>query len=125
MGKEKICGIYKITSPTGKIYIGQSPDIYKRWNVYRLMLCKPQRRLYRSIKKYGWENHIAEVIEKCEIIDLSKKEKYWIKYYNSYNSHNGMNLTIGGEGSRGHKWTNEAKEKQSKRFGCFARTTCK
>jgi len=26
----KICGIYKITSPTGKIYIGQSVDIMRR-----------------------------------------------------------------------------------------------
>lgn len=25
--QEAICGIYKITSPTGKIYIGQSKDI--------------------------------------------------------------------------------------------------
>lgn len=26
----KICGIYKITSPSGKIYIGQSIDIKRR-----------------------------------------------------------------------------------------------
>lgn len=28
---EKKCGIYKITSPSNKIYIGQSVDIKKRW----------------------------------------------------------------------------------------------
>ena len=28
-------GIYKITSPTGRIYIGQSVDIYYRWNDYK------------------------------------------------------------------------------------------
>ena len=27
---EKICGIYKITNPKGKVYIGQSIDIEKR-----------------------------------------------------------------------------------------------
>lgn len=25
-------GVYKITNPSGKIYIGQSVDIYNRWN---------------------------------------------------------------------------------------------
>ena len=29
---EKICGIYKITNLiNGKVYIGQSQDIYERW----------------------------------------------------------------------------------------------
>lgn len=110
----KLCGIYKITSPSGKIYIGQSPDINRRWNVYRLELCKLQRRLYRSIKKYGWENHKTEVIEICSIKKLNEKEIYWISFYNSFGTFHGMNLTIGGEGSRGHKWTAKAKEKQSK-----------
>lgn len=27
MNKKNICGIYKITSPTGKIYVGQAIDI--------------------------------------------------------------------------------------------------
>lgn len=30
MDKIIICGIYKITSPSGKIYIGQSRDVEKR-----------------------------------------------------------------------------------------------
>lgn len=43
-------GIYKITNPKGKIYIGQSIDIDKRINTYRLMHCKDQKLLYNSIK---------------------------------------------------------------------------
>lgn len=35
MSKEKICGIYKITSPSGKVYIGQSNNIIKRWITYK------------------------------------------------------------------------------------------
>ena len=32
MAREKICGIYKIENlVNGKVYIGQSVDIYKRW----------------------------------------------------------------------------------------------
>ena len=29
-----ICGIYKITSPTGRIYIGQSKNIKQRFRDY-------------------------------------------------------------------------------------------
>ena len=29
-------GIYKITNPNGKVYIGQSIDIDKRWNKYKV-----------------------------------------------------------------------------------------
>ena len=32
---KKITGIYKITSPSNKIYIGQSKNIYSRWNAYK------------------------------------------------------------------------------------------
>jgi hypothetical protein len=34
----KICGIYKITSPSKKVYIGQSVDIITRCNYYKGLL---------------------------------------------------------------------------------------
>lgn len=53
-----IIGIYKITSPTGKIYIGQSVNIEKRWNsYYKNLSCKEQRIIYNSLKKHGFENY--------------------------------------------------------------------
>lgn len=47
-------GIYKITSPTGKVYVGQSVDIEKRWNQYKnenKSFVGP--RLYNSLLKHG------------------------------------------------------------------------
>ena len=79
--KSYIIGIYKITSPSGKIYIGQSVDIHQRWKFYSFYNCKNQIKLYNSIKKYGWENHIHEVIEECSIEQLNKQETYWKQYY--------------------------------------------
>ena len=73
----KICGIYKITSPSGRIYIGQSIDIQKRWNQYKYNSCKSQTKLYNSLKKYGWENHKFEIIEECSKEELSNREKFW------------------------------------------------
>jgi group I intron endonuclease len=58
-------GIYKITSPSGKIYIGQSTNIENRFNSYRILDCKKQIKLYNSLKKYGWDNHIKEIVEEC------------------------------------------------------------
>lgn len=57
-------GIYKITSPSGKVYIGQSIDIYRRWNSYKSASCESQRRLFHSFFKYGYDNHKFEIVHK-------------------------------------------------------------
>lgn len=46
-------GIYKLTSPSGKSYVGQSINIEKRLNRYRIMQCNGQPGIFRAIKKYG------------------------------------------------------------------------
>lgn len=74
-------GIYKIINPNGKIYIGQSINIPSRKNKYTLNHTKGQPRISRSIKKYGWENHIFEIIEECSVEQLDEKEIYWKQYY--------------------------------------------
>jgi group I intron endonuclease len=75
-------GIYKITSPSGKIYIGQSTNIEQRWKDYNKMIrCKRQTRLYYSFIKYGVKNHIFEIIEECTIEQLIERETHWKEYY--------------------------------------------
>jgi group I intron endonuclease len=76
-------GIYKITSPTGKIYIGQSTDIENRKSHYKNYDCKTQPAIYNSLKKHGWENHTFEILEECDIKVLGQREKYWKIYFNS------------------------------------------
>jgi predicted acyltransferase (DUF342 family) len=48
-------GIYKIISPSGKIYIGQTSNWIKRVKKYSRVDCKGQVKLYNSLKKYGFE----------------------------------------------------------------------
>lgn len=91
---KEVC-IYKITSPSGKIYIGQTRNLYLRKIMYKKLHCYKQRKLFASITKYTWEAHTLEVIEYCSIDMLNIKEKYWIKFYDSSNI--GMNLTSGGD----------------------------
>ena len=71
-------GIYKITNPNGKVYIGQTQDIEIRWKYsYYNLTCKQQPKLYNSLKKYGIKNHIFEVIEECSLEQLDKQEIFY------------------------------------------------
>jgi group I intron endonuclease len=80
---DKICGIYKITSPSGRIYIGQSKNIINRFSQYKKWNIKKQVKLYNSFTKYGVDNHIFEIIEQCFSDLLNKRERYWQEYYNA------------------------------------------
>jgi group I intron endonuclease len=100
-------GIYKITNPKGKMYVGQSRDIEHRFYYYRLSSewIKEQRKLYNSLKKYGYENHVFEIIEECSEETINEKEIYWINFYNSVIE--GLNLKYGGIGGRHSKETKQ------------------
>jgi hypothetical protein len=92
--KVPIIGIYKITSPSNKIYIGQSVNIIDRWQHYERLNCKDQPAIYSSLQKYGFENHKFEIVEECLILELNEKEIYWGNYYNVL-SINGLNCKLG------------------------------
>lgn len=92
----KICGIYKITNPNGKIYIGQSINIHKRWLSYKGIRCKTQIKLLNSLKKYGVDNHKFEILQECLPEELNKLEKYYVDLYQTFNCDNGLNLKDGG-----------------------------
>ena len=70
-------GIYKVTNPKGKSYIGQSINIEKRWRTYEKAHpneLKEQRKLLNSLKKYGPENHTFEIFEICIKIKNSRQK---------------------------------------------------
>lgn len=69
-------GIYKITNPNDRVYIGQSVNIEERFKKYYNLSCSKQPRLYRSLKKYGIDCHTFEVIEECSSEELNNRERY-------------------------------------------------
>lgn len=83
-------GIYKITSPSNRVYIGQSIDIERRFRHYKKLACKEQVKIYNSFLKYGVDAHIFEVLELCDTEDLNNRERYYQDLYDSVN--NGLNL---------------------------------
>lgn len=105
--------IYKITSPTNRIYIGQTVDIEKRFSKYKRYCCKMQPRLYNSFIKYNVENHIFEIIEECENFELNTKERYYQDKYNVL-SKKGLNCLLTKTNDRSGKFSNESRLKMSK-----------
>lgn len=97
---KKICCIYKITSPTKKIYIGQTTDYNNRIRCYKRLDCKKQTKLYSSLKKYGVEKHSFEIIHSCQAAELNSLEIYYVELFNCLNKRSGLNLREGG-GAKG------------------------
>ena len=75
-------GIYKITSPSGKVYIGQSINIEKRWEQHRNENNWKYYKLYDSFRRYGAGNHTFEVVRECLKEDLNKLERYYQDKFN-------------------------------------------
>jgi len=103
-------GIYKITNPKGKIYIGQSTDIEDRWKYYYKLNCRGQRKLYFSLKKYGVINHVFEVIIECSVEELDELERCYQDTYYSIGEKS-LNLMLTATKTRKGKHSEETKRR--------------
>lgn len=94
--QEKTYKVYKIISPSGKIYIGITSQTLRRrfMNGYGYKDCPA---IYKAIQKYGWANMRHEIL----FSGLTKKEAEGkeielIAYYKSNNKRYGYNIENGG-----------------------------
>jgi group I intron endonuclease len=85
--------IYKITNPKGAIYIGSTNNINRRKLDYKYLRCSKQIKIFRSLKKYGFDNHNFEVITSCDLKDIYFYENYYGLVYNVLESKN-LNLKL-------------------------------
>lgn len=99
-------GIYKYTNKiNGKSYIGQSINIERRqynhkYAAYNINASDYNSQFHQAIRKYGLENFDYEIVVELTQDEytrdtLNNLERFFIKYYNSYN--NGYNATPGGD----------------------------
>jgi group I intron endonuclease len=106
-------GIYRITSPSERVYIGQTIDMLKRKKEYEgLRNCKDQVRLYKSLLKYGFASHIFEKVEECNIEELNIKERYWQDFYEVL-GHKGLNCKLTRTESKSGRLSEDTKQKIS------------
>lgn len=114
-------GIYKITSPVGRIYIGQSTDIDYRFSSYKRLKCKLQLRIYNSFIKYGVDNHMFEILEECSVESLNERERYWQDFYNVLGK-DGLNCVLVSTDSLQRVLSDEMKLKISNSLTGFRHT---
>ena len=94
---ERVGLIYKITSPSGKSYIGKTVQSFSVRTCQHKKKSSGCTALKNAINKYGWAKMKREIVEENIPEDqLNDREKYWIKTYNTIAPH-GYNLTDGGE----------------------------
>lgn len=110
--------IYKVTSPSGKVYIGQTTktiDERKKWHINKALYKKSKTynsKFSMAIRKYN-NKLIWEILYYDMPIDqLNNIEIKTISEYNSFNK--GYNGNIGGLGNRGYVTSEKTKRKLSK-----------
>ncbi len=114
----KEMGVYQIKNiENGKVYIGSSVDIQKRWREHRSHLSNNDHHslhLQRAWNKYGEENFEFEVIEYVEIFEeLRIREQHYMDLTKCYQRKNGYNTSHSAFGRAGVKHSDETKKKMS------------
>ena len=93
---QKVSGVYTITNTVnGKIYVGESINVFQKLRVHRSDL-KANRhtnnRLQNSFNKYGIKNFKFELLEEHNPEFIKSFENYWANLLNSHNPKFGFNL---------------------------------
>ncbi len=107
------CGVYRITAPNGKEYVGQSKDVLFRWHSYhRKGGVQPYQKLYKSFEEFGVDEHLFELVEECCKDDCIKRERYYINLWQT--DINGLNAQKEDYGPKiGFKFSKDALLKKS------------
>lgn len=116
--------IYMFTNKVNnKKYIGQTISEKNRYYSHFYNGAKECQYFHAAISKYGKDNFDYEVLYRSELFEdtkenkrlikktLNDKEQFFIKKYNTVDREKGYNITIGGDGTPGHKVSNNHKQK--------------
>lgn len=113
-------GIYKLTSISGKVYIGKAVNIKNRINSHKNCHKRPNGRyhLQNAIIRHGWDTFKVEILETIENFDRLKDnvslldlEAFYIKLYGSTNREKGYNICKYSCDRTGVPMSEESKEK--------------
>ena len=112
-------GIYKILSPTGRVYIGQSYNIVKRFKLYKYIHVGTPSKSFinKSLIKYGFKNHTFSIVHELPV-DIDKKtitiyEQFYLDQYKD-TGHEMLNICPCAGSPKGIKRPAEQLERFSK-----------
>ena len=113
-------GIYQILCvPTGKIYIGSSGNVAKRWGVHCKRLrghCHENSYLQNAWDKYGADAFTFTVLEITPIESLLEREQHWLDALRPYVRDVGFNMSAyAGAPMRGRKHTADTLARMSRK----------
>jgi group I intron endonuclease len=113
---KKVSGIYKIeNTDTGKIYVGSSVNIHRRWNEHKRDLKKNEhgnKYLQNSWNKYGGGSFKFTVLETVsDTTKLIEREQYFIDTLKSHDKKIGFNIFKTAGSPLGRKHSQETKDK--------------
>jgi len=104
--------IYKLTSPSGKYYIGRSKNYDNRMKQHESRSkTSDEIVLYKAIRKYGWDNFTKEILAEVSNSEAVEIEEFFIEKYNAVTE--GYNMTYkgcGGDIWEGRRDTKEYEE---------------
>lgn len=105
--------IYKLTNQVNnKYYFGKTIDFKRRMSKHKCSAKKAKTYIARAIRKHGWQNFNVEIIIKeVPEEDLDMLEKSYIEIFDAMNPRRGYNLTRGGEGTSGYRYTEEQRKR--------------
>lgn len=107
--------IYKITSPSGKIYIGQAINARRRFLDYKSKLARSQPGLNNSFKKHGWDKHTFAIIHELpNDVTQDVLNKYECLYMEIYKSCGFKLLNVKEGGSNGRNSDESIKKANDK-----------
>lgn len=103
--------IYKITSPSKKVYIGRTNNLNRRILEHKSTARSGGWSLHKAINKYGWDNMVVEEIAKVVPEESQTIEEAFIILYDSVkNGYNDTYIGSGGDQWKGRRNTKEYKE---------------
>ena len=74
-------GIYAITATNGKVYVGGTTNMKKRWSRHKGMTYKGNNHLNNSFREFGVDKHSFKILEECERNILEEREIFWKTQY--------------------------------------------
>lgn len=125
--------IYKILSPSNKIYIGQTRRFKSRMSSYRNLSCESQHALHNSLVKYGFDAHKISILEEYSDTTpqamVNSREIFFIELFKKNLPLLMLNIALGGHGGlvneetreklrirqTGKKYSQESRQKMSQK----------